>query len=124
MTAFGMTGREREALTFIKSYARSHGGSMPSLSEIAGGLGLKARSGAHRIVLSLEDRGHLVRLKNRHRSIKLLDPQALSDLSVPVLSRLLGYAVIAGIGPGEALNLAVTEGLDALEKAFLTTKNT
>jgi SOS-response transcriptional repressor LexA len=123
MTAFGLTAREQDALTFIRKYAEEHPGRMPSLTEITDGLGLRSRSGTHRVLLALEERGHLVVLKRRARGIKLVDPNALQDLPERLTTRLLAYATFAGMPPAAVLNIALTIGLGALErKAFLTKK--
>jgi repressor LexA len=112
---FGITSRERDALAYIQSYALEHLGVMPSLEEIAAALGLKSRSGAHRIVNGLESRGHLVRLKHRERAIKLAGSD-LAELPGPTQKRLLDYAAAVDLSPGDALRAAVVAGLDVLEK--------
>lgn len=44
----------------------------PSFDEMREALGLKSKSGVHRLVIALEERGHLRRLPNRARAIELL----------------------------------------------------
>lgn len=66
-----LTKRQAEALAFIKLfiYERGYG---PSVEEIAKGLGITAKSGAHRLVVALERRGYITRLEGKSRSIALV----------------------------------------------------
>jgi DNA-binding MarR family transcriptional regulator len=69
MAKAGLTRRESEALSFIRAYSAAGEGVSPSYGEIAAAIGLKAKSGVHRIVVRLEERGHLRRLAGRARSL-------------------------------------------------------
>lgn len=71
MTSFGVTPRQREALTFISAFIAQHGYS-PSTEEIRAALGLKSKSGVHRLVHGLEERGEIRLLPNRTRSIAIV----------------------------------------------------
>ena len=63
-----MTRREKEALDFIKAHHREKG-YPPSYDEIADHLGIKSKSGVNRIVVSLEEQGH-IRRNNGDRAVK------------------------------------------------------
>lgn len=67
----GITRQQLDCLNFVRSYTREHGYS-PSFQEIADALRLKSKSGALRLLDNLEDRGHIVRLRRRSRSIQLV----------------------------------------------------
>lgn len=71
------TPRQAELLGFIR---RSIGvdGSGPSLQEMADHLGLRSKSGAHRMLDALEARGLIQRLPNRARAIAVVDMVTLS----------------------------------------------
>jgi DNA-binding MarR family transcriptional regulator len=69
MPRAGLTRRESEALSFIRAYGAASDGVSPSYAEIASAIGLKAKSGVHRIIVRLEERGHLRRLAGRARSL-------------------------------------------------------
>jgi len=74
MTKLGMTKRQTECLSFIKKYLVENG-IPPTNDEIIEALGLRARSGAVRLLRGLEDRGHIIRQKFKARSIALVpDP--------------------------------------------------
>jgi SOS-response transcriptional repressor LexA len=70
-----MTSQQARLLRFIADYQRDHAGASPSYDEMAGALGLKSRSGAHRLVAGLEERGHVMRVRNLQRSIRLTRPE-------------------------------------------------
>jgi DNA-binding MarR family transcriptional regulator len=67
----GLTRRQADALRFIEKYQSDHGFA-PSYAEICKALGLESKSGIHRIVSALEDRGYVARLPGRVRTIKVL----------------------------------------------------
>lgn len=65
-----MTGKQKLALDFIRERIERTGVT-PSYSEIATGIGIKNRGGAHTIVRHLIEAGHLVHRDNRVRSLAL-----------------------------------------------------
>lgn len=67
----GITPAQHRALTFIRQYVAANGYS-PTFREIAGGVGLKSSSEAHRLVHGLVDRGSVKLLPRRARSIELV----------------------------------------------------
>lgn len=68
----GLTVQQRALLAFIFTYTESHNGVTPSFEEMKNALGLRSKSGIHRIVQALEERGAIVRLPNRARAIGLV----------------------------------------------------
>ena len=66
----GLTGRQSEALSFIKGY-QAERGKTPCFEEIMEALGLASKAGVHRIVCALEERGYIDRMPGRARSIVL-----------------------------------------------------
>ena len=82
----------------------------PSFDEMRDALGLASKSGIHRLVSALEERGFIRRLANRARAIEILRPaiagntftRALSDTAEQVTLPLLGR--IAAGTPIEALS--------------------
>jgi SOS-response transcriptional repressor LexA len=67
----GLTRKQKALLDFIIAYIRENAGCPPSYEEMADGLGLRSKSGIHRLVLGLEDRGVLYRKANRARAIEV-----------------------------------------------------
>ena len=72
---FGLTAMQRRGLALIRDSLEANGVS-PSYDELAGALGLKSKSGVHRLVEQLEARGYVTRLRGRRRSLALATPGA------------------------------------------------
>jgi repressor LexA len=66
--SLGLTPVQAKALAFIRTYNEGHPHS-PSFDEIKDALGLASKSGVHRIVHALAQRGHITRQRNRARTI-------------------------------------------------------
>lgn len=67
----GLTRQQNACLTFILRYVDESGGVSPSFDEIKKAIGLSSKSGVHRLLTALEERGFIERLPNRARSIHL-----------------------------------------------------
>jgi len=63
-----LTKKQNELLTYLIKCIESEG-ITPSYEEICSALSLKSKSGIHRIVKSLEERGFIERLENKARAI-------------------------------------------------------
>ena len=61
-----LTRKQQELLLFI-SERLSEGGVSPSFDEMKDALGLKSKSGIHRLITGLEERGFIRRLPHRAR---------------------------------------------------------
>jgi repressor LexA len=82
--SIGLTHKQRDCLSFIQSYTDEHGAS-PSFEEMKAGLGLKSKSGVHRLLTALIERGHLRRMEYRARAIEIVDHNPLSHFSIEEL---------------------------------------
>lgn len=71
MTHHGLTPTQRKTMTFIETFDAKHGYA-PSFDEMMGALGLKSKSSIERLVIALEERGHISRIPNRARSITVI----------------------------------------------------
>lgn len=66
-----LTKKQHELLTFIDERIQSSGIS-PSFDEMKEALGLKSKSGIHRLITALEERGFLRRLRHRARALEVV----------------------------------------------------
>lgn len=66
-----LTAKQHELLHFIQRRLDA-GGISPSFEEMKEALGLKSKSGIHRLISALEERGFLRRLPNRARALEVL----------------------------------------------------
>ena len=104
MTRLSITAAQAKLLALIEAEIAA-GRPVPSYDEMAASMDLKSRSGIHRLVTGLEERGRIVRLPNRARSIALLPepappappapreppPAHRLGLSKPVAEQLMAY---------------------------------
>jgi len=105
-----LTRKQKELLDFLTAHAEQNE-VPPSFDEMRDALGLASKSGIHRLVSGLEERGYIRRLANRARAIEILKPvsaaasnirqgvtAAANAVSLPLLGR------IAAGTPIEALS--------------------
>jgi SOS-response transcriptional repressor LexA len=72
---YGLTQVQQRVLGYIGRYIAEHDGVPPSFDEIMTEVGVVSKSGVHRIVTALEERGYIKRLHNRARTLSLVvDP--------------------------------------------------
>jgi len=77
-----LTPKQIELKRALISSERENG-YIPSYDELAEKLGYASKSGIHRLMSALEERGHVSRLPNKSRAIKILDYN-LPGAAVPV----------------------------------------
>jgi len=66
-----LTAKQQQLLMFINTRL-STGGVSPSFDEMKDALGLKSKSGVHRLINALEERGFIRRMANRARALEVL----------------------------------------------------
>ena len=75
-----LTRKQHELLLFIHERIRETGVS-PSFDEMKDALGLRSKSGIHRLITALEERGFIKRLAHRARALEIV---RLPDSAVPM----------------------------------------
>lgn len=77
-----LTRKQLELLQYIEGHIRKRGVS-PSFDEMKDALGLKSKSGIHRLITGLEERGFIRRLPHRARALEILRlPENMGTLDV------------------------------------------
>ncbi len=66
-----LTRKQHDLIRFIQERLEADGVS-PSFEEMKEALDLKSKSGVHRLVSALEERGFIRRLPNRARALEIL----------------------------------------------------
>src|ERR1700742_2351681 len=66
-----LTRKQHELLLFINERL-SRGGVSPSFDEMKEALGLRSKSGIHRLITGLEERGFIRRLPHRARALEVV----------------------------------------------------
>jgi repressor LexA len=72
----GLTRRQRELLAYLRTREIA-----PSFVEMKDALGLTSKSGVHRLLAALQERGYIVRRPNCARAIELTTKALSFDLS-------------------------------------------
>lgn len=67
-----LTRKQSELLAFIAQYQEANGGVSPSFEEMMAEMGIVSKSGVHRVLSSLEERGFIERQFNRNRAITVI----------------------------------------------------
>jgi repressor LexA len=84
-----LTRKQHELLTFIQNRLEDSGIS-PSFEEMKEALDLKSKSGVHRLISALEERGFIRRLPNRARALEVIrepdtaSPRTAARAAAPV----------------------------------------
>ena len=66
-----LTRKQHELIRFIQDRLEETGVS-PSFEEMKDALDLKSKSGVHRLIVALEERGFLKRMPNRARALEVI----------------------------------------------------
>jgi len=82
-----LTRKQNELLNYIELVIATDGTS-PSFEEMKEALGLKSKSGVHRLIAALEERGFIRRLKHRARALEVVVGRREQIVGRPVLSTL------------------------------------
>lgn len=89
-----LTSKQHELLRFINERLRETG-VPPSFDEMKEALDLKSKSGIHRLIMALEERGFIRRLPNRARAVEILK---MPEASAPAGKRFNPSVVEGGLG--------------------------
>lgn len=91
-----LTRKQYELLMFIDQRLRATGIS-PSFDEMKDALDLKSKSGIHRLITGLEERGFIRRLAHRARALEVVKlPENIGDQPLPAPSAKFSPTVIKG----------------------------
>ncbi len=91
-----LTRKQQQLLMFINDRLEKDGVS-PSFEEMKEALGLKSKSGIHRLIIALEERGFLRRLPHRARALEVMKlPESASGAQTAVAKPEKPNNVVAG----------------------------
>jgi len=97
-----LTRKQHELLTFIQNRLEDSGIS-PSFEEMKEALDLKSKSGVHRLISALEERGFIRRLANRARALEVIrEPDTASPKAVARAAAPVAVAPVAPAAPRAA----------------------
>src|SRR5271166_6129948 len=97
-----LTRKQYELLMFIHERVRETG-IPPSFDEMKDALDLKSKSGIHRLITALEERGFLRRMEKRARALEIVKlPDNVADTLRPATTRSQAQRPAARHGRGES----------------------
>ena len=109
-----LTAKQRELLLFIHQRLKDNGGVSPSFDEMKDALKLKSKSGIHRLVSGLEERGFIRRMPHRARALQVLKMPEESGAVPPDRSR-FSATVIRGDFKASLPGAPVAPDVEAVE---------
>ena len=113
-----LTRKQSELLSYLSDHMQQHD-VPPSFDEMRDALGLASKSGVHRLVSGLEERGYIRRLANRARAIEILKPVTAAaggvvTRAVETASNLVSLPLLGRIAAGTPIE-ALSDPTNHLE---------
>ena len=113
-----LTKKQHDLLVFIHQ-RMSADGVPPSFEEMKDALDLKSKSGIHRLITALEERGFIKRLPNRARALEVLRlPEPLARAGVAPVERQPQRGYSPSVIEGAARPMRPREGSDSLRPSI------
>ncbi len=97
-----LTKKQKELLDYLKDYI-SNNQISPSFEEMKAAVNLKSKSGIHRLISSLEERGFIKRLKHKARAMEIVDKfsknydNSLDSINIPLIGTIAAGEAIEAI---------------------------
>jgi repressor LexA len=107
-----LTAKQHELIRFIQQRLEETGVS-PSFEEMKEALDLKSKSGVHRLISALEERGFIRRLPNRARALEVIrQPEDATPAARPALRLAADNAAVGAAVPGPPARAAANDVVD------------
>ena len=100
-----LTKKQKELFVYLNNYISSNDIS-PSFEEMKNAVNLKSKSGIHRLITSLEQRGYIKRLKHKARAMEItknLSNKNLNNIESSNDESFLNIPLVGSIAAGEAI---------------------
>ncbi len=97
-----LTKKQKELFDYLKDYI-SNNQISPSFEEMKEAVNLKSKSGIHRLITSLEQRGFIKRLKHRARAMEIVEKEVntnkidIESVSIPLIGAIAAGEAIEAI---------------------------
>ena len=99
-----LTKKQKELFEFLNKYIDLNG-IAPSFEEMKKALNLKSKSGIHRLILSLEQRGFIKRLKHKARAMEITKELPNNNSSIASTNdSFLNIPLVGSIAAGEVIS--------------------
>ena len=98
-----LTKKQKELFVYLRDYISSNDIS-PSFEEMKNAVNLKSKSGIHRLITSLEQRGYIKRLKHKARAMEITKELQNNNSTVTSSENsFLNIPLVGSIAAGEAI---------------------
>ncbi|MDA1181714.1 MAG: transcriptional repressor LexA [Proteobacteria bacterium] len=98
-----LTKKQKKLFVYLRDYISSNDIS-PSFEEMKNAVNLKSKSGIHRLITSLEQRGYIKRLKHKARAMEITkELQNNSSIVTSSENSFLNIPLVGSIAAGEAI---------------------
>tara|TARA_Y100001970_G_scaffold291711_1_gene429951 strand:- start:1086 stop:1727 length:642 start_codon:yes stop_codon:yes gene_type:complete len=100
-----LTKKQKELFVYLNNYISSNDIS-PSFEEMKNAVNLKSKSGIHRLITSLEQRGYIKRLKHKARAMEItkdLPNKNINTIDTNNEENFLNIPLVGSIAAGEAI---------------------
>jgi len=98
-----LTKKQKELFVYLRDYISSNDIS-PSFEEMKNAVNLKSKSGIHRLITSLEQRGYIKRLKHKARAMEITkELQNNTSIATSSENSFLNIPLVGSIAAGEAI---------------------
>jgi repressor LexA len=120
-----LTKKQKELFVYLRDYISSNDIS-PSFEEMKNAVNLKSKSGIHRLITSLEQRGYIKRLKHKARAMEITkELQNNSSIVTNSENSFLNIPLVGSIAAGEAIEaISSSESMISVPKSLVSKHST
>ena len=120
-----LTKKQKELFVYLRDYISSNKIS-PSFEEMKNAVNLKSKSGIHRLITSLEQRGYIKRLKHKARAMEIT--KELPNINPSITNseeNFLNIPLVGSIAAGEAIEaISSSDSMISVPKSLVTKHST
>ena len=122
-----LTKKQKELFVYLNNYISSNDIS-PSFEEMKNAVNLKSKSGIHRLITSLEQRGYIKRLKHKARAMEItkdLPNKNVKSINSTVEESYLNIPLVGSIAAGEAIEaINSSDSMISIPKSLVSKNST
>ncbi len=122
-----LTKKQKELFVYLNNYISSNDIS-PSFEEMKKAVNLKSKSGIHRLITSLEQRGYIKRLKHKARAMEItkdLPNKNINIIDSSLNQSFLNIPLVGSIAAGEAIEaINSNESMISIPRSLVSKNST
>jgi len=120
-----LTKKQKELFIYLRGYISSNDIS-PSFEEMKNAVNLKSKSGIHRLITSLEQRGYIKRLKHKARAMEITKELQNNNSTITNMENsFLNIPLVGSIAAGEAIEaINSSDSMISVPKSLVSKNST